>query len=155
MWCFLSKKLSTEITAPVLGSGVEKNKFLMRASIIAFAHIWHGSKVIYKSKDLLLPDVDEEKIFTFWLHHLFLDKHQVSDSSTFEVFVELYSENWTYLIETQFFNDSLIMIYSSNKSDQAKQLILSFFNNGLNPKERVVNAALKKLVLRKNFSKNK
>jgi hypothetical protein len=68
------------------------------------------------------------------------------------VFVDLYSKNWIHLIETQFFHDSLIIIYSSNKSDQAKQLILSFFKNGLNPNERVVNAALKKLVLRNNFS---
>ena len=125
--------------------------FLPRKSLVLKYDIPY-SKVVYKSKDLLLPNVDEEKLFTFWLHHLFLDKYQVSDSSTFEVFVDLYSKNWIHLIESQFFHDSLIIIYSSNKSDQAKQLILSFFKNGLNPNERVVNAALKKLVLRNNFS---
>jgi hypothetical protein len=42
-------------------------------------------------------------------------------------------------------------IYLSNKSKQAEQLIFSFFNNGLNPSEKRINAALKKIVIKNSF----
>ena len=105
------------------------------------------SKVIYKSEYLLVPNVDEEKLFTFWTHHLFLDKKQPCDSSTFLVFKDFYSNSWSKLIKSDFFKESLINIYSLNKSKQAEQLILSFFNDGLKSRGKRINIALKKIAI--------
>jgi len=121
--------------------------FLPRKSLVLNYDI-PFSTVVYKTEYLLVPDVEEKKLFTFWTHHLFLDKKQPSDSSTFLVFKALYSNGWNQLIETDYFKESIIRIYSSNRSKQATQLILSFFNNGLNPSEKRINAALKEIAIR-------
>ena len=121
--------------------------FLPRKSLVLNYDI-PFSTVFYKTEYLLVPDVEEEKLFTFWSHHLFLDKKQPSDSSTFLVFKELYANRWNQLIETDCFKESLMRIYLSNKSKQAEQLIFSFFNNGLNPSEKRINAALKEMVIK-------
>lgn len=105
------------------------------------------SKVIYKNEYLLVPNVDEDKLFTFWTHHLFLDKKQPCDSSTFLVFTDFYCNSWSKLIKSDYFKESLINIYSLNKSKQAEQLILSFFNNGLNSSGKRINIALKKIAI--------
>ena len=124
--------------------------FLPRKSLVLNYDI-PFSTVVYKTEYLLVPDVEEEKLFTFWTHHLLLDKKQPSDSSTFLVFKDLYANRWSQLIETDYFKESLMKIYSSNKSKQAEQLISSFFNNGLNPNEKRINAALKKIVIKNSF----
>ena len=50
--------------------------FLPRKSLVLSYDIPFSS-VVYKTEYLLLPDVEEEKLFTFWTHHLFLDKKQL------------------------------------------------------------------------------
>ena len=124
--------------------------FLPRKSLVLNYDI-PFSTVVYKTEYLLVPDIEDEKLFTFWTHHLFLDKKQPSDSSTFLVFKALYSNSWNQLIETDYFKESIIRIYSLNRSKQATQLILSFFNNGLNPSEKRINAVLKKIVIKNSF----
>ena len=121
--------------------------FLPRKSLVLNYDIPFSS-VIYKTEYLLVPDIEEEKLFTFWTHHLFLDKKQPSDSSTFLVFKALYSNVWSTLIETDYFKQSVIRIYSLNRRDQATQLILSFFSDGLNPSEQSINTTLKKIVIK-------
>jgi len=121
--------------------------FLPRKSLVLSYDI-PFSTVLYKTEYLLIPDIEEEKLFTFWTHHLLLDKKQPSDSSTFLVFKSLYTNKWKHLIETDYFEESLKKIYLLNSRCQAKQLILDFFNQGLKPNEKEINSALKKIVLR-------
>lgn len=127
--------------------------FLPRKSLVLNYDIPFSS-VIYLSEHLLVPDVHEEKLFTFWTHHLFLDKKQPLDSSSFFVYKDLFANRWSALLKTDYFNDSLIKIYSSKKSEYAKQLVLSFFNNGLNPNEKKINKELKKIILTSRYGLN-
>ena len=124
--------------------------FLPRKSLVLNYEI-PFSTVIYKTEYLLVPDVEDEKLFTFWSHHLFLDKKQPSDSSTFLVFKALYANSWNQLIETEYYKESLLKIYSSNRSKQANQLIVSFFKNGLNPSEQRINAVLKEILIKNSL----
>ena len=125
--------------------------FLPRKSLVLSYDIPFSS-VVYKTEYLLVPDVVEKKLFTFWTHHLFLDKKQPSDSSTFLVFKDLYANRWSQLIKTNYFKESLVMIYSSKRKKQAEKLILSFFNNGLNPSETKINIALKEMVIKRSIA---
>tara|TARA_B100000902_G_scaffold195038_1_gene186361 strand:+ start:3107 stop:3817 length:711 start_codon:yes stop_codon:yes gene_type:complete len=123
--------------------------FLPRKSLVLNYKI-PFSKVVYKTDYLLVPDVKEE-LFTFWAHHLFLDKEKPSDSSTFLIFKYFYSNSWSYLIETDYFKESLIKVYSSKSSKYAKQLILTYFNDGINPDERNISKALRDIIIRRSL----
>jgi hypothetical protein len=68
------------------------------------------------------------------------------------VFKDLYANRWSQLIKTNYFKESLVMIYSSKRKKQAEQLILSFFNNGLNPSETKINIALKEMVIKRSIA---
>lgn len=120
--------------------------FLPRKSLVLNYEI-PFSKVVYKTDYLLVPDGKEE-LFTFWTHHLLLDKEKPSDSSTFLIFKDFYSDSWRYLIETDYFKESLIKVYSLKSSKYAKQLILTYFNNGISPDERKISKALRDIIIR-------
>lgn len=120
--------------------------FLPRKSLVLNYQVPYSS-VTYKAEDLLVPDVKEEKLFTFWVHHLFLDKIQASDSSTFDVFKDLFSNKWRELLLSDFFTESLTKIYSPNHSVLAKHMMESFFDKGMPSNDKEVNRNLKKLVL--------
>ncbi len=124
--------------------------FLPRKSLVLNYDI-PFSKVIYKKKYLLFPDVEKEKFFTFWVHHLFLDKEKPSDSSSFLVFKDLYSNSFVDLLGSEFFKESLSIIYQPNNSSQVAELFLSFFNNGMKSNEIQTGKVLKRIVIRNKF----
>lgn len=121
--------------------------FLPRKSLVLDYNIPFSS-VLYKTEYLLVPDVEQEKLFTFWTHHLFLDKKQPADSNTFLVYKTLYANSWKQLLETAYFKESLSKIYLLNNTTEAKKLIVSFFMQGMQPHEKDINIALKKSVLK-------
>lgn len=124
--------------------------FLPRKSLVLNYDIPFSS-VIYKIDYLLVPNVEEEKLFTFWTHHMFLDKQKPADSSTFLVFKDLYVNSFSELLNSEFFKDSLLRIFPSDKNIQAAKLISSYFNNGLNPNEIKIGEVLKNIVIRNSI----
>ncbi len=51
---------------------------------------------------VLIPDVKDEHLFTFWALHLFLDKQNPRDSSSYHLFKDFYENNWKEMMESQY-----------------------------------------------------
>ena len=54
-------------------------------------------------------------------------------------------------MNSEFFKDSLLRIFPSDKNIQAAKLISSYFNNGLNPNEIKIGLVLKNIVIRNSI----
>ena len=124
--------------------------FLPRKSLVIQKEAPYAS-VKYISEDILVPNVQEEVLFTFWTYHLFLDKEMPVESSTFEVYKNLYQKKWKHYLETEFFNIWTILIFNELKIKTAKGLLKIYFKEGFSSDEVEVNRKLKSLVLEKNM----
>ncbi|PKA98306.1 hypothetical protein B0O79_1991 [Flavobacteriaceae bacterium MAR_2009_75] len=78
------------------------------------------------SNDILVPDVSEEVLFTFWTYHLFLDKPIPEKSSTYDIYKELYDTRWEACIDTVFFKKWTNIIFNK-KSDIVREILVSYF----------------------------
>jgi hypothetical protein len=120
--------------------------FLPRKSLVIQKEAPYAS-VKYISDHILVPDVSEEKLFTFWTFHLFLDKDTPKESSTFDVYKNLYQKTWQNYLASNFFNNWTITIFNEHKSKSVKKLLENYFIDGLKSEEVEVNRELKSLVL--------
>lgn len=124
--------------------------FLPRKSLVIQKEAPYAS-VKYISENILVPNVSEEILFTFWTYHLFLDKEFPSKSSTFEVYKNLYQKTWKHYLVSDFFNKWSVLIFNELNSKTAKQLLERYFLEGLQSDEVEINRKLKSLVLDNNM----
>ncbi len=124
--------------------------FLPRKSLVIQKEVPYAS-VKYISENILVPNVREEILFTFWTYHLFLDKEMPSKSSAFEVYKNIYQKTWKNYLVSDFFNKWSILIFNELKSKTAKQLLERYFLEGLKSDEVEINRKLKSLVLENNM----
>lgn len=120
--------------------------FLPRKSLVIRKKPPYAS-VKYISKNILVPNVSEEILFTFWTYHLFLDKDMPKESSTFEVYKNLYKKKWKNYLSSNFFDEWTILIFNEKKSKTIKQIFERYFIEGLKSDEVEINRKLKCLVL--------
>ena len=85
--------------------------FLPRKSLVIRKEAPYAS-VKYISEYILVPDVSEERLFTFWTFHLFLDKDMPKESSTFEIYKKFYQKKWKHYLASDFFNEWTILIFN-------------------------------------------
>ena len=124
--------------------------FLPRKSLVIQKEVPYAS-VKYISENILVPNVRDEILFTFWTFHLFLDKEMPSKSSTFEVYKNIYQKTWKDCLVSDFFNKWTILIFNELNSKTAKQLLERYFLEGLKLDEVEINTKLKSLVLENNI----
>ena len=124
--------------------------FMPRKSLVLKGEIPYAS-VKYISENILVPNVSDEVLFSFWTFHLFLDKGMPSDSSTFQVYYTLYLNKWKTYLDSDYFNTCVAIIFNEKKSKTAKQLLERYFKEGLKADEVVINRKLKSLVLENNI----
>jgi len=124
--------------------------FLPRKSLVIQKEAPYTS-VKYISEHILVPDISEEKLFTFWTFHLFLDKDMPKESSTFEVYKNLYQKKGQNCLASNFFNNWTVTIFNEHKSKSAKKLLENYFTEGLKSDEVEINRKLKSLVLENNM----
>ena len=124
--------------------------FLPRKSLVIQKEAPYAS-VKYISEHILVPDVSKEKLFTFWTFHLFLDKDMPKESSTFDVYKNLYQEEGRNYLASNFFINWTVTIFNEHKSKSAKKLLENYFIEGLKSNEVEVNRKLKSLVLENNL----
>ena len=124
--------------------------FLPRKSLVIQKEAPYTS-VKYISEHILVPDISEEKLFTFWTFHLFLDKDMPKESSTFEVYKNLYQKKGQNYLASNFFNNWIVTIFNEHKSKSAKKLLENYFAEGLKSDELEINRKLKSLVLENNI----
>ena len=124
--------------------------FLPRKSLVIQKEAPYAS-VKYISEHILVPDVSDEMLFSFWTFHLFLDKDMPKESSTFEIYKNLYQKKWKYYLVSDFFNEWTILIFNEQKSKTVKQLFERYFIEGLKSDEVEINRKLKSLVLEKEM----
>jgi len=124
--------------------------FLPRKSLVIQKEVPYAS-VKYISENILVPNVREEILFTFWTYHLFLDKETPSKSSTFEVYENIYQKTWKHYLASDFFKKWTILIFNELKSKTAKQFLERYFLEGLKSDEAEINRKLKSLVLENNM----
>ena len=124
--------------------------FLPRKSLVIQKEAPYTS-VKYISEHILVPDISEEKLFTFWTFHLFLDKDMPKESSTFEVYKNLYQKKGQNYLASNFFNNWTVTIFNEHKSKSAKKLLENYFTEGVKSDEVEINRKLKSLVLENNM----
>ena len=124
--------------------------FLPRKSLVIKKEVPYAS-VKYISTHILVPDVSEEKLFTFWTFHLFLDKDMPQESSTFNIYKNIYQKKWQYYLDSNFFNDWTSTIFNGLKSKSAKNMLENYFIEGFKSDELEANRKLKSLVLENNM----
>jgi hypothetical protein len=73
------------------------------------------------------------------------------ESSTFEIYKNLYQKKWKYYLVSDFFNEWTILIFNEQKSKTVKQLFERYFIEGLKSDEVEINRKLKSLVLEKEM----
>lgn len=119
--------------------------FLPRKSLILKKNPIYSSIIFIEDKKLILPDVKNEVLFTFWALRLFLDKDRPYDSGSFQNFKLLFQKNWEILLKSDYFNIWVFEIFGK-KSAQALSDIITFFESGFNDDNGTLNRGLRKLV---------
>lgn len=132
--------------------------FLPRKSLI-FKHDIPYGKVFIKDGRYLYPAIEEEVLFTFWTFHIFLDKKNPLNSSTYEMYKDLYFSTWEIFIISDFFLKWTKLIFHKNNSIAIKYINIFFKNDMklLNKKDnkKIQNLAItsNKLIIKFYFDK--
>lgn len=122
--------------------------FLPRKSLIMSYPIPYCS-VIIKENRYVCPEIDDQILFTFWTYHLFLDKVQPRQSSTYEMYNIFYSKNWKQLINSDVFIQWSGLIFNDNRA-QAIQIINAFLQNNMRYSNKINNKKIQKLAIQSN-----
>ena len=109
------------------------------------------ASVKYIKNTILVPNVTEDVLFTFWTYHLFLDKSIPLNSNTFQVYQNFYKETWKIHFASDFFTKWTVLIFNKRKSQVAKNLLERFFADGFRSNDEATGRRLKSLVLDKNL----
>lgn len=96
--------------------------------------------------NVIRPDVSDDLFFTLWTFHLFLDKKQPSDSSTFDEYYKRFKKDWPGLLKSETFRYWSQLIFKKNEPT-ASEMILNFFDNDFEHRERQGNQRLRHLCL--------
>jgi hypothetical protein len=94
---------------------------------------------------VLIPDVEEEHLFTFWALHLFLDKKNPRDSSSYHLFQDFYGENWRVMMKSEYVEEWHRLIWG-NFTAVARRCMKQFMSNNFQHRDED-NDFLKNLVL--------
>jgi len=84
---------------------------------------------VKQEENLIIPNVEEEVLFTFWTLRLFLDKNHPTDFSSFELYRTLFSDKWSKLMDTTFFKNWMITVFGM-QNEAACKIMKVFFANG-------------------------
>lgn len=77
---------------------------------------------------IVYPDVSDDKLFTFWILHFFLDKKHPSLSGSYEIFRQKYASNYNDMLESDFFQKWLHKVFKTKKED-AEYVLAQFCKN--------------------------
>ncbi|MCB0761964.1 MAG: hypothetical protein KDC12_10615 [Flavobacteriales bacterium] len=94
---------------------------------------------------IIIPDVEPWHLFTFWSLHLFLDKTNPEDSSSYHLFKDFYGNNWMTMMENHYVREWHKLVWG-NFSSIARKRIRTFMGNGFEHRNED-NDFLKNLVL--------
>ncbi len=98
--------------------------------------------------DLVFPDVPDEKLFTFWIMHFFLDKKHPSLSGSYDVFCEKYADNYAEMLSSDFFQKWLQIVFKRKKAD-AEYIFKLFCKNDFQTTLELTRFT-KELILKRN-----
>jgi len=119
--------------------------FLPRKSLIFKHDIPYGKVVIIDGR-YLYPDVTEEILFTFWTYHIFLDKKNPLESSTYQMYKNLYFSSWEKFVISDFFLKWTEFIFHKNNSIAINYINLFFKNDMMllnkNDNKKIQNLAI-------------
>jgi hypothetical protein len=97
---------------------------------------------------ILVPDVSPDRLFTFWSLHLFLDKKNPKDSSSYHLFERYFSKTWPRMLNNNYCREWYAMVWGGYM-DQAIDQMRAFMSNEFSHDD-ADNEFLKNLALSRN-----